>query len=156
MNSSTPSKYIFALCLIILLGIFLPTCGRKQKNIFSFSQEDVPVINKLSLPVVRGITIQKTKDGALITWLAPNLSHMQQETNKSLSDLFIGFNIYRLVRNNIIQKHPINKKPVTKTEYLDKKVFNKKQNLYLVKIVFSINQQTIEGPASAIASLQEK
>lgn len=157
MNGTIQVKCILALFLMILLGICLATCGRKRKNIFSFSNDNMPVVNKLSLPVVRGITLQKANNGYLINWLMPDLSQVLQEKSllfkKNLASCFIGFNIYRLVRNNIIPKHPINKKPITTTEYLDKKAPQKKQTLYLVKIVFSINQQIIEGPASAIACI---
>ena len=157
MNLAKSTKHILVVSLIILFGMLLTSCGRKQKNIFSFSHDNIPIVNKLSLPVVRGVTIQKTKAGNLINWLTPDLSKIPQEKsllfNKNLAHCFTGFNIYRLVRNNIIPKHPINNKPITTTNYLDKKASHQKQTLYLVKIVFSINQQLIEGPASAIACI---
>lgn len=143
---------IISLWFTILLSLL--ACGRKQKNIFTFADEGVPQINKLSLPVIRGVNITKTTQANTITWLTPDLTKPfvnQSIPNKKFSDFFVGYNIYRLVRNNIIPKNPLNKKPLTTTTYTDKKIKHTKRSFYLIKTVFVINKQTIEGPASAIA-----
>ena len=139
--------------LLFTLVILFSACGRKQKNIFSFADQNIPQINRLGLPVVRGVSATHTGHTNMINWLTPQLATpftAQQLSNKNFSDFFIGYNVYRLVRNNIIPKMPLNKNPLKTTFYIDKKIKHHKRYFYLIKTVFVINKQTLEGPASAI------
>jgi hypothetical protein len=66
-----------------------------------------------------------------------------------------GYNVYRLVKGYFVPKEPLNKKPLTQTTYDDiPKKKNGIKHSYLVRAVFVVGDQVIEGPASQIVSAQ--
>jgi len=148
---------IFNLLSCLLLSITLCSCGRKQKNIFSFENQEFHRVNKLTLPSVHGVTAKKTPQGNLITWFALQLptSSSNPATKYLCSQYFTGYNVYRLVRTNIIPKQPCNKRPLKNTNFLDsKKVKINKPIYYLVRAVFTYNNAIVESPTSHIVCLR--
>jgi hypothetical protein len=142
------------LAFLILLSIC--SCGRKQKNIFSFTDQDLPRANKLAFPAVKGIKVYKKHPGAIVTWFALDLPTTPSPTSPFFCQKnFVGYNVYRLVRINIIPKHPLNRHPLKTTEFFDKKLpRNNKPAYYLVRAVFIYNNAPIEGPSSLIVQLK--
>lgn len=125
--------------LLILVLCCLPACGRKQRNIFNFSEKNTTKINKLSLPAVKGVQVQKNNSSNLVKWL-PVDSSMK----------LLGYNVYCLVRGSFAPKKPLNKQPVNQTHFTDTAPGNKYPNCYFVVPVFSENDQIFEGPISQI------
>ncbi len=150
-----PHQYIIGLLLMLTIGIC--GCGRKQRNIFSFDGKELPRVNKLALPAVSGVSACKKEHGALVSWFALNLpTTADPATPYFCSKYFAGYNVYRLVRTNIIPKHPRNKNPLTTTEFFDKKMPRKnKTHYYLVRAVFIYNDTSTEGPTSLIVKLRD-
>lgn len=147
---------IFRLYFFVFLCCLLCSCGRKTKNIFVFDNPNELHINKLALPAVQGVSAHKDPGGTLISWFALPLPLVPSPTTPYLcSSCFVGYNVYRLVRTNIIPKHPRNRSPIQTTTFLDlHRPSNKKQNLYLVKAVFMHKGSPIEGPISQIISVK--
>ncbi|MFA5075209.1 MAG: hypothetical protein WC436_03850 [Candidatus Babeliales bacterium] len=145
------------LILIFVFLFFFTSCARKQKDIFYFPQKEPSIKpSKLSLPYVKQIKIEKTKTGNNIFWKA-NLDKKALNNLEKKGYKFIGFNIYKLVRESIIPKKPINKKPIKNYNYLDKSALIKKiqeeveyKKCYIIKIVFFFDKKIIEGPTSQI------
>jgi hypothetical protein len=142
---------LFSVCLIFLFG-----CGRKQKNIFHFSSDKTTLkVSKLSLPAVKGLKIQKTKQGNLLFW--QDLS--DSEKNRFVVDdkieiKFVGYNVYRLVKSLFVPKKAVNQLLIKENQFLDDQIFQKKlekeSNSYLVRAVFKFQDKNIQGPASQI------
>ncbi len=130
-------RYISLLCisLILLAG----GCGKK-KNVFAFqSSNNTPPQNPLTLSTVKKLELTKLPIGNHLSW-----SSIQHKN-------VIGYNIYKFSKNAFIPKHPINRSPINNPSFLDKDkktIYTK--ICYLVKGIFSINNKTIEGPASKI------
>lgn len=139
-------KNLLSLASIFILFTFC-SCGRKIRNIYSFDEQENRRINKLSLPIVQGVAAKKTPHGNLISWFAIDVP---QDKN------FAGYNVYHLVRTNIIPKHSCNKNPLQTTTFLDsKKHHTKKPGYYLVRAAFTHNDSIIEGPISHIVYIQD-
>lgn len=140
-NHNKPRILIVAfICAGIVL---LSCCGRKQKNIFQFSDESISSTAKLSLPIIKGLAAHTTINGYSISWFEVKIDNAATQ--------LIGYNVYRLVRTNIIPKHPLNNKPLKEPLFLDtKKIDSNKPAYYLVRGVFCAHKKIIEGPASNI------
>lgn len=125
-------------------------CGRKQRNIFHFPENEPIVFNKLDFPVVKQVKVTQTTQGNKISWQAIK---PQQFKVKECPCSVQGYNVYRLVRTSIIPKQPLNKKIIEKTMWLDTTMpKNTKQAFYLVRALFMVNDRIIEGPISLIVS----
>jgi len=120
---------------ILFCCCLFTSCGRKQKNIFNFNEIKNVKINKLSLPAIKGIGCRRTGNYIIITW--------HPVTHKSL----VGYNIYYVPQGLVVKKKPLNKKAI-KTNAFSHKVKN--HSYYLVRGVFTLHTQTVEGPASQI------
>jgi hypothetical protein len=132
--------------ILILFIIFLTNCGRKSRNIFVFSKVQKVKIKKLAFPSVKGINVTAKKHGNLVSWRAVG--------KNNFSEKFIGYDIYRLTSLHVIPKKPLNKNPITKTQFFDiTRHKTKKQNQYLVRAVFRNKNKQIHGPASQIFSI---
>jgi hypothetical protein len=131
--------------IAIVLGVCLclAACGRKQRNIFNFSEKNTIKINKLTLSTVKGVQVQKNKDSNLVKWL-PLKTPMK----------LLGYNVYRLVRGSFASKKPLNKEPINQTFFTDTKPGKKYPNCYFVVPVFSEQNQVFEGPISQIICAQ--
>ena len=73
--------------------------------------------------------------------------------NKEQEKNFLGYNIYKLVHSLIVPKKPLNKFYIKETTFLDKNIRiekGKSCDCYLVRAVFKINDQIIEGPSSQV------
>lgn len=143
--------------LILVICTNFCACGRKQKNIFSFDNQETQKISKLDLPAVKGVKAKRHPLGAVITWFDLNLSATANPQAPYLCcKNLAGYNVYRLARTNIIPRHPCNKRPLKITTFVDKKLPQGKRNIYyLVRAVFSYNQTEIEGPTSLVVKLNE-
>lgn len=138
---------------ILLLSIFLfllPACGKKQKNIFNFSHNKKSLkISKFDLDFVKNITITKTCNGYFLSW-----QKIAFKSNDKI--IFVGYNVYRLVRSLIIPKKSINSIPIKDTIFLDKKIlylskeFLQKKICYVVIPIFNIDGQIMKGLVSQI------
>lgn len=125
---------------LLPLGVILlfSSCGRKNAHFFVFEKaKKTEKINKLSLPMPRNFKAVFKKNRTELTWTKP------QENN------LIGYNIYRFIETGFIRRKPINKKPITKESYID--LAPPHPACYLVRGIFHINNQSIEGPSSIIA-----
>ncbi len=151
-----PFRYVFYMAAGLFIFMF-SGCGRKQKNIFSFDKQEQIRLNKLSLPAAQGVTAKKTPHGNQISWFALELPQRPApETPYLCAKHFLGYNVYRLVRINVIPKHPCNRKPINQTSFIDRRRPKKKQPLYyLVRAVFTYNKNITEGPTSLIVRLQD-
>lgn len=137
-------RYLF-LFLVLLNG-----CGKKQRNIFDFSEKKVDFkVNKFNLGFIKGIQVKKTHLGNLITWNFLDIS-------SEYKDDFIGFNIYRLVRSSLIPKKTLNKKPIIQCQFLDKEIlslsseFKQEFYCYVACPVFFIEDKFVFGAMSQI------
>ena len=83
------------LALFLALAACLSNCGRKQKNILSFPEKTLPKINKLTLPTVHGVTVQRIKEGNQITWFEPKTPDAQTK--------LAGYKVFRLTRGRFAQ-----------------------------------------------------
>lgn len=136
---------------IILFLLLLSGCGRKQKNIFNFSEkENLKKVNKFDLGFIKGIQVKKTDLGNLITW------NSLYKEKKELKRSFLGYNIYRLVRSSLVPKNPLNKKTIIQTMFLDKEVLfissylKQKRYCYVLRSVFLIEDKIYLGLISQI------
>lgn len=140
------------LALAFLL-IFFAGCGRKTRNIFAFDEHAAPRISKLSFSAVQGVVAQRTPQGNLIRWVALEVPKNPQPTAPYFCvKNFTGYNVYRLVRTNIIPKGPRNKHPIKDTSFLDRHAH---AGYYLVRAVFTCDHAVTEGPVSHIVYTQE-
>ena len=131
-------------------------CGRKQKNIFFCEEQSIPRANKLILPTVRGVVVQPKADGCLISWQKPTIPSIPKLSTPYLcSQCFVGYNVYRLVRTNIIPKNSCNAKPIQIRKFFDQKPPCKNRSTdYLVRTVFLYDNLFIEGPNSLIVRIK--
>jgi hypothetical protein len=141
----------FSISLFLFFG-----CGRKQKNIFYFpSGKSALKVSKLSLPVVKGLKIQKTLQGNLLSWydLSDQERHRFTELDK-IEIEFVGFNVYRLVKSIFVPKKPVNQLLIKENRFLDNQIiqkeFEQESNYYLVRAVFKFQNKNIQGPASQV------
>ncbi len=147
----------FYIQLLIIVFLFFTGCGRKQKDIFSFESNPKTKITKLDLPAVKGLKITK-KDGCnILTWF--DLFNTQNNTPiNPLQKNFIGYDVFKLTKKNFIPKHPLNKNPLTETQFVDKNVkFKRKKtgkSFYLIQPVFKFDNQFIKGLSSQIVGIE--
>jgi len=139
--------------LSLLFSGFFSGCGSKQRNIFAFPEKAALTLHKLDFPVVKNVQVEKTSAGNKISWRPVDSQPVIQDGHTST---FVGYNVYRLARATIIPKKPINKKPIITTSLIDVIKTRKNQPVqpawYLVRALFTINNQSIEGPISRIVS----
>lgn len=131
--------------LLIIILLLLTSCGRKQRNIFSFPQEEQKKISVFDFPCVKGMNVTKTNQGNKIQWIALKEEGVSEKK-------FLGYNLYRLNTQGFIPKKPLNASPLKNNEFFDKQKLET-QNLYLVKAVFMSNGKIIEGLSSQIKGL---
>jgi len=141
-------KIIFVVTCCALLGFF-QGCGRKQKNIFNFPEKESIKINRVLLPPVKGLIITEEKKGNLISWRSIDLPAVYGPGKHPV--IFNGYNVYRLVKGRFVPKAPINKKPIKDTSFLDRTArASVHHHAYLVRAVFTIDDQIVQGVASQI------
>jgi hypothetical protein len=135
------------------------SCGRKQKHIFYFSDEKpLPKVSKLSLPVVKGLTVRKDGASCTLSWFALHSEHSDDISNDKL--VFLGYNVYRLVNAYFIPKKPLNEKIITQETFIDTSIYEtehlkkQEQYCYLVCAVFTFYNQTIESPSSQVVCVK--
>ena len=141
---------ISCIIFIAIAIILLPQCGRKKKDIFSFPAYTKNIkVNKLELPAPQEISIVKTNNANVISWSKiDNQKGMFLQKNHSIK--ILGYNVYRFLKNRFIPRNPINKKPVAENSLTDFYANKKHHFCYLVRAVFSVDKQILEGPASQI------
>ena len=135
---------------IVLLALLLVcvSCGRKQRTIFHFAVTPPVKINKLELPIARGLQAVHHNHAIKLTWHPITLDQFPQ-TSPGLK--LIGYNIYRLTQRHLVPKKAINKFPITTNSYIDTKKKNRNRSYcYLVRGIFKINEHQILGPVSHI------
>ena len=137
---------------IILFLLLLSGCGRKQKNIFDFTEKKtVHRVDKFDLGFIKGIQVKKTDQGSLVTW------DFLSAEKKIYKNDFIGYNVYRLVRSSLIPKKSLNKKPIIQTTFLDKEVLllssdlKQKSYCYVLRPVFLVEERIYLGTISQVA-----
>lgn len=137
------------LASIICTLVLLTNCGRRQRTIFLFPPEKAVHLSTLQFPSPKIITINQDTLGATIEWLEVS-EHL---FIKNIPAQLVGYNIYRLTHNGFIPKSPLNTDPITTTSYLDT---NKTScNRYIVRAIFIVNDQMLEGPTSNIGYISE-
>jgi hypothetical protein len=135
---------------LLLIVIFFAHCGRKQRNVFNFPVKETAKINRLSLPAIRGLKVFKDKGGnTQLTWLAINDADLLLTNGKK--PRLVGYHVYRLVKGHFVPKQPITPQPLEKPEYIDPLTRkNKKHRCYMIRGIFKIEGQIIQGPASQV------
>ncbi len=139
--------------IAIIWLLFLVHCGRKQRGVFVFPQHDKIRINKLTLPSIHGLIVQQGKDSVIVSWQPIDVAAIK-ETKAGLPQLN-GYNVYRLVKGYFVPKEPINKKPIQQTTFIDSsKQKHDIRHSYVIRAVFAVGDQIIEGPASQVVSVK--
>jgi hypothetical protein len=138
--------------ITFVLIISISSCGRKQKNIFFCEEQNLPRANKLALPTVRGVAVHQKANGYLISWQEPLIPSTPTPSMPYLcTQCFAGYNVYRLVRTNIIPKNSCNEKPIRTKKIFDQKLHCKNRPTgYLIRTVFFYDNLLVEGPNSLI------
>jgi len=132
--------------IFIVLVFCFSSCGRKQRNIFNFSETNKLKINKLTLPAVKGVKVKKINNENVVEWL---------EVKSNDKDMkLLGYNIYRLTRGYFAPKKPMNSKIITGNIFVDQHPKSNYPNCYFVTPVFSKQDQFFEGPISQIISIK--
>lgn len=145
------------LCIIpLIFASLIMGCGRKQRNIFSFEPEPEIKITKLDLPSVTGLHAVKTNNGNLLTWFDLFLS--KKNIQLSLRKNFVGYDVFKLTKQNFIPKTPLNKKPLAETQFLDINIKDSSKAdtskiFYLIQPIFKFDNQIIKGPSSQIVGI---
>ncbi len=139
--------------VIVFLLFVVAGCGRKQRGVFDFPQGPAqPKLPKLAFPAVQNIQAHYAQKTVTLEW--EPLDETSLKKNISTSIQLIGYHVYRLPRGYFVPKKPITQKPIKQTSFIDKKIAIKKGILpsYLVRGVFTTNNQIIQGPSSKIVS----
>lgn len=131
--------------IVLLAILFLhPNCGRKQRTLFVFPKPDTIKISKLKLPAVRNLSARLHNNYIIISW-----DPISAPPSYSPELKVAGYFVYRATRGKFIPKQPMNSEPVTTTSYEDRtKNATLKENCYLVRGVFTIDDKTFLGPSS--------
>ncbi len=146
--------------IIILTSLFFH-CGRKPRNIFSFdSEKSTPSINPLSLPTIKEIKLTRDNNKNIISWQKlttpvsvlskPNNNNKQNTDDDILKFELIGYNIYKFASHAFIPQEPLNPTLTTTTQFEDSSASSKYKWCYVVRGVFKVKENIIEGPASQI------
>lgn len=128
-------------------------CGRKQRGVFDFPKgENQPKIPKLAFPAVQNVQARCDNKTVVIQWEPLDVASV--EKNLKTPSQFAGYHVYRLARGYFVPKKPITPQPIKETSFVDTKITAKKGILpsYLIRGVFTVNNQYIQGPASKIVS----
>lgn len=135
--------------LVIIIALF-SHCGRKKKYPFSFkTKKKIPTVEKLDLPSIKGVRVEKEIKGNKIHWNPIEKSTLQELSRRDT--VFVGYNIYRLTNYGFVPKTPLNKTPLSQTEYHDKQKREEKSS-YVIRAIFRVNKKIIFGPLSRIVS----
>lgn len=134
---------IYVLCFSLL---FFPSCGKKNRSLFSFPTEKKEKINPLNFPSVRCVNVERLGDHHFISW--------QPVVVASEVGILVGYEVYRLNKQGFISRMPLNAVPLETCNYVDQgAVFYKPA--YVVRAVFRKNNQQKRGPASQVVIVQE-
>jgi hypothetical protein len=132
------------LASIVCTLVLLANCGRRQRTIFLFPHEKTIHFATLQFPSPKIINMIQNAHGATIEWLEVPVPTCIQDTAVQLA----GYNVYRLTHQGFIPKSPLNKDPITITSYHD--TSKTLCNRYIVRALFIVNNQILEGPTSNI------
>lgn len=131
--------------LLFVLILFTAGCGRKRKDFFVFETNGVKPRSLRRLETVKQVVAVTQPDGfVLLKWVKPTLQLYD-------SEMFAGYNVYRLRSWGIIPRKPINKKPLIEEFFIDKHMV-KNEYCYAVSMVFTQKKEASEGPLSKIVS----
>ncbi len=142
------NNIIFLVVFLFFLTNFLTNCGRKNRAFFDFSAKQPDTkINRLTLPMVRGIKVNIKDKNIFIQWKEAKC----EEAGYKL----LGYNIYKFSKDSFIPKEPLNKKVITNTKYIDKNSNQKIATRYIVtcyavRAVIKIDKRIFQGPTSKI------
>ncbi len=143
---------IFRLPWIIVLIMIQGSCGRKQKNIFLFDQQEPKEkIACLTLPCPYTLSATKSNNNWVISW---DDCKKEFETHPAYKKIdFLGYFIYPVTSFDFIAKKPYNSNPYTDTSF----VIPEKDSLLFKKVcirtVFHDKQKMYFGPYSKIIVL---
>ena len=133
----------------LLLLLFVTSCGRKKKDIFSFDSKPRKVaLASLAFRItaIKGGKASRDNNKICIEWDQVDEALIQNPN-------FLGYNVYRLRSWGIIPKQPLNKLPIKQLFFVDKKpVAN--EFCYVVRAIVQDGKKTILGPASKIICIQ--
>lgn len=128
--------------------VLMSSCGKKQKNIFNFSRQEIQKINKLVFPPIKGARATHMPQGIQLTWHPIKTVQLKKVPYKTK---LIGYNVFRLTRYRFVPKKPLNGTPVIKEEFLDTiNKAHKKTYCYFIRGVFQVEKKIIQGPGSQI------
>lgn len=132
------------LASIVCTLVLLTNCGRRQRTIFLFPHEKTIHFATLQFPSPKIVKVSQSSHGATIEWLEVPVPFCIQDIPAQL----VGYNIYRLTHKGFIPKSPLNKDPITTTSYHD--YSKNSSDRYIVRALFIVNDQMLEGPTSNI------
>jgi hypothetical protein len=138
MIPSTKIRWIGILILLVTNN-----CGRKQRNIFSFHQEETSKKTVFDFPSPKEFKVSKTKDGTNLTWAPLSLKISE-------STVFLGYNVYRLNKEGFIPKKPLNSIPFKDTTFPIATKFGQQKTFFMIRGVYRVKNKTIEGLSSQI------
>jgi hypothetical protein len=148
----TKIKKNLLLFAIIIVFVF-PSCGKKQKNIFIFDEKPPQKkIKSHTLLAPTAIKAEKNKDEIKISWYPLEKKSSYEEKMGKI----IGYNVYKFSEKQPIPRSPVNKEPIKTTFYLDRTKKHLLYNLssyYMIRGIFFIDTQIIEGPGSQIIKM---
>lgn len=122
--------------LIFLIIFLLPQCGKKRRNFFEYKKPNKQgKINHLAFPAVKGAVIHTINGYSQVKWTPIKNAK--------------GYFIYKFQKGKFIRKKPINKKLLKQAFFIDKK-HHKHDMCYIIRGVFQVQNQLIEGPSSKI------
>lgn len=137
-------RFYFLILFFLFFG-----CGRKQKNIYNFSDKTKKIkINNLSLPAVQNLSLKKISLGILVLWNPLEKENIKLKEGEAH---LLGYDIFKFKKSGFISKKPINKFICTKNNFVDQNF--EESFYYLVRAVFKIQGQIIYSPSSQIISL---
>ena len=129
-----------ASCCAWIMLVLVSSCGRKNHSLFIFEAPQKQLsVELLSLPAVRCGVVHSLPNEVCVSWRA-----VENTPEGSL----VGYLVYRLTRNGIVPKKPLNTIPLTVCEYRD--VPGDGEHRYCVRALFLIQKKRIAGPASRV------
>lgn len=138
--------FLFNIITILLSILLLSSCGRKQRSLFVFPEKEQVTFNKLEFPAVHNVQAIKKNSYIKLTW-----DQIENYAIQSHAITLAGYHVYRLVQGGCIPYQPITPHPITTTNYTDNNISHTKKNYcYVIRAVFLVNDQIIQGPASQI------
>jgi len=135
-----------SILLIVMLG--LGSCGRKKKDIFLFPTESTRKIKRLSLPAVRGVSVENIAQGIKISWLSIDNSRLDRDIK------LLGYYVYRMTPDGFIPRNRFLQHSVQNNYFIVSSLDVSRS--YGIRGLFKYYDQKITGPLTIISTCMGK